>query len=121
MLAGPEGSGGLKDQEPLNDQARSPEPSVQGVWLSGCLLVPPAFPSCGTELTFREFGLSAAAAVGTAVITAPAVEQEVNAVEEKHLYVLPFPVEDNSVQVESSLCGGCFRASTVSNGHVSEI
>ena len=102
-------------------QARPRKQAPGGVGLSGRVLVPPAFPRSGGELSFRKFRACAAAGVGPAVIAPAAVEQEVKAVDEKHLFVLPCLCVDHLVQVETSLCGACFSASTGSNGCVSEI
>jgi hypothetical protein len=52
------------------------------------VVLPPPFPGGGAELTLWKIGLSIAATVGSAVIVPLAVEQEVEAGEEKHLHVL---------------------------------
>src|SRR5687768_17095836 len=52
------------------------------------VVLPPSFPGGGAQLALWKIGLSIAATVGSAVIVPLAVEQQVEAVEEKHLHVL---------------------------------
>lgn len=81
-------SAGTPDSKIQLRQPAHDAPVAAAGQLLRSVVLPPPFPGGGAELTLWKIGLSIAATVGSAVIVPLAVEQEVEAGEEKHLHVL---------------------------------